>query len=72
MSASSLPDPVPLTISGIQGVRYTANTPQGNFTLRSVWSFLNQSGAVWTIDVPGGVTGTSYNREIKFLRGGGQ
>lgn len=70
--ASSLPEPVPLTINGVQGVRYTINTPQGNFTLRSVSFSSAQTGAPWTIDIPGTVTGTSYNREIKFLRGGSQ
>ncbi|NKG13318.1 hemagglutinin [Ralstonia solanacearum] len=67
--ASFLPAPVPMTIKGEQGVRYTVNTPQGNFTLRNVSSSADKTGPAWTIDVPGSVTGTSYNREIKFLRG---
>jgi filamentous hemagglutinin len=53
-------------------VRYTVSTPQGNFTLRSVSQSAGQTGSAWTIDVPGGVTGNTYNNEIKFLRGGNQ
>ncbi|MHA6833707.1 two-partner secretion domain-containing protein [Ralstonia pseudosolanacearum] len=69
--ATSLPQAQALTIKGTAGVRYTISTPQGNFTLRNVSSSASQTGPAWTIDVPGAVTGNTYNREIKFLRGSG-
>lgn len=70
--ASSLPDAVPLTIRGVSGVRYTIETPSGNFTLRSVSSSQSQTGPAWTVEVPSEAIGTSANKEIKFLRGTSQ
>jgi filamentous hemagglutinin len=69
---TSLPQAHSLTINGTQGIRYTVSTSRGNFTLRSVSSSAGQTGPAWTIDVPGAVTGNTYNREIKFLRGSGK
>ncbi|CAM3418744.1 hypothetical protein BOSP111201_04000 [Bordetella sputigena] len=68
--ASSLPPPVPLTIRGTTGVRYTIETPFGNFTLRNVSSSESQTGPVWTIDIPRDAIGTSASKEIKFLMRG--
>ncbi|WP_186133208.1 hypothetical protein [Burkholderia gladioli] len=70
--ASFLPNPVPLIIRGVEGVRYTVETPSGNFTLRSVSSSQSQTGPAWTIEVPSEAIGMSSNKEIKFLRGTSQ
>jgi filamentous hemagglutinin len=61
--------PPPRMIPG-KGEIYVVNTPHGNFTLRNFSSSSGQTGPAWTIDVPKGATGTTYNPEIKFLIGG--
>jgi len=53
-----------------KGEIYVVNTPHGNFMLRNFSSSSGQTGPAWTIDVPKGATGTTYNPEIKFLIGG--
>jgi hypothetical protein len=55
-----------------KGTLYVVNTPSGNFTLRDFSSSSGQTGPVWTIDIPKGSLGTTYNPEIKFLMGGSQ
>lgn len=59
--------PAPREIPG-QGTIYVVKTPQGNFTLRDFAGSSAQTGPTWTIDVPGGAVGKTYNPEIKFLR----
>ncbi|WP_244136840.1 beta strand repeat-containing protein [Burkholderia pyrrocinia] len=59
--------PAARTIPG-QGTIYVVKTPQGNFTLRDFAGSSAQTGPAWTIDVPGGAVGKTYNPEIKFLR----
>jgi filamentous hemagglutinin len=59
--------PVPRVIPG-KGTIYVVDTPQGNFTLRDFATSSGQTGSTWTIDLPKGATGTTYNPEIKFLR----
>ncbi|MBJ9673106.1 DUF637 domain-containing protein [Burkholderia gladioli] len=70
--ASFLPNPVPLIIRGVEGVRDTVGTPSGNFTQRSVSPSQSQTGPAWTIEVPSEAIGMSSNKEIKFLRGTSQ
>nr|CUV17989.1 protein of unknown function [Ralstonia solanacearum] len=41
----------------------------GKSSGRNVSFSTDETGIARTIDVPGSVTGTGYNREIKFLRG---
>ncbi|RKE24464.1 hypothetical protein B0G76_8352 [Paraburkholderia sp. BL23I1N1] len=53
-----------------KGTIYVVKTPSGNFTLRDFSSSSGQTGSAWTIDVPKGAVGTTYNPEIKFLKGG--
>jgi hypothetical protein len=52
-----------------KGAIYVVSSPQGNFTLRDFSTSSGQTGSAWTIDLPKGVAGTTYNPEIKFLRG---
>jgi filamentous hemagglutinin len=51
-----------------RGNIYVINTPQGNFTLRDFSSSSSQTGAAWTIDLPGASVGKNFNPEIKLLR----
>ncbi|WP_175932828.1 hypothetical protein [Burkholderia sp. BCC0801] len=62
--------PVARTIPG-KGTVYVVNTPNGNFALRDFSTSSGQTGAAWTIDVPKAAVGTTYNPEIKFVKGGG-
>jgi hypothetical protein len=55
-----------------KGTIYVVNTANGNFTLRDFSTSSTQTGSAWTIDIPKGAVGTTYNPEIKFLRGGFQ
>jgi filamentous hemagglutinin len=61
--------PVARTIPG-KGTFYVVSTPSGNFTLRDFASSSGQTGPAWTIDIPKAAVGTTYNPEIKFLKGG--
>ena len=63
--ASEMP---PARVVQGQGSIYVVKTPQGNFTLRDFAGSSGQTGPVWTIDIPGGAVGKTYNPEIKFLR----
>jgi filamentous hemagglutinin len=51
-----------------KGTVYVVNTPSGNFTLRDFSSSSGQTGPAWTIDIPKGAVGTTYNPEIKFIK----
>lgn len=51
-----------------RGKIYVVKTPAGNFTLRNFASSLSETGAAWTIDIPGDAVGKNYGPEIKFLR----
>ncbi|MGZ9721705.1 two-partner secretion domain-containing protein [Rhizobium miluonense] len=51
-----------------KGTLYVVNTPNGNFTLRDFSSSSGQTGPAWTIDIPKGAVGTTYNPEIKFIK----
>lgn len=53
-----------------KGTLYVVDTPGGNFTLRDFSSSSGQTGPAWTIDIPKGAVGTTYNPEIKFFKGG--
>jgi filamentous hemagglutinin len=59
--------PAPQTIPG-KGTIYVVNTPNGNFTLRDFAGSSDQTGPVWTINIPKAAVGTTYNPEIKFLQ----
>ncbi|MBW4049808.1 MAG: hypothetical protein HIU89_18375 [Proteobacteria bacterium] len=61
--------PVARVIPG-KGTLYVVDTPSGNFMLRDFSSSSGQTGPAWTIDVPKGAAGTTYNPEIKFLKEG--
>jgi RHS repeat-associated protein len=52
-----------------KGTLYVVRTPDGNINLRDFSSSAAQTGPAWTIDIPKGIAGTSYNPEIKFLMG---
>jgi filamentous hemagglutinin len=52
-----------------KGTLYVVNIPSGNFTLRDFATSSGQTGAAWTIDIPKGAVGSTYNREIKFIKG---
>lgn len=60
--------PAPRSISG-KGDLYTVKTSQGNFNLRDFSTSSGTTGPAWTIDIPKGAAGTTYNPEIKFLKG---
>jgi filamentous hemagglutinin len=68
LTGTSLPQPVPLTIRGNVGVRYTVDTPEGNFVLRDVSSSMAETGPAWTIEIPRGVAHPKARIEIKFLK----
>jgi filamentous hemagglutinin len=51
-----------------KGTLYVVNTPSGNFMLRDFSTSSGQTGPAWTIDIPKGAAGTTYNPEIKFLK----
>ncbi|MBN3817369.1 adhesin, partial [Paraburkholderia sp. Se-20369] len=53
-----------------KGTIYVEQTPAGNFTLRDFSTSSVKTGPAWTIDVPMDALGTTFNREIKFLKGG--
>lgn len=61
--------PAPRIIPG-KGTLYVVSTPGGSFNLRDFSSSSEQSGPAWTIDLPKGAVGMTYNPEIKFLKGG--
>jgi hypothetical protein len=67
--AERLPSPVQITIpsTGATGNLYIVKTHNGSFNLRDVSTSSEQSGARWTIDVPGAeVIGRRGTFEIKF------
>jgi filamentous hemagglutinin len=59
--------PTPIMVPG-KGPIYVVNTPSGNFMLRDFSTSSGQTGPTWTIDVPQGAVGKTYNPEIKFLK----
>jgi hypothetical protein len=61
--------PAPRIIPG-KGTLYVISTPGGSFNLRDFSSSSEQTGPAWTIDLPKGAVGMTYNPEIKFLKGG--
>ncbi|WP_084151473.1 hypothetical protein [Paracidovorax oryzae] len=55
LTGTALPNPVPLTIRGNAGVRYTVDNANGNFVLRDVSASVDQTGAAWTMEISRGI-----------------
>lgn len=68
LTGQPLPSPVPMTIKGNSGLRYTVSTPYGNMNLRNVSASQDKTGPAWTIDIPKGLARKNSSEEIKFLR----